>query len=207
MEPVSCFTNTKEIQMAKLKELRATAEAVGAQTAALDVAGLDASMASAELLAAVLDALRPALRAICSPVAVYSTTTGAGTTTEPSGWRGLYLAGDGPQIVGRHQLDDGAVRGRYGGERLMLRDDGQLVVLRYEGPWSNVYRETSSWTATAAVVDAGAAAGRYDVPGILDALAQALAAQARGGAPARAAKLREKAERLQALVILVRSWR
>jgi hypothetical protein len=190
----------------KLKQLRSTAAAVGKQAAALDVAGTDASLAKGELLAAVIDAIKPALRAICSKVAIGSTITDAGTTTEPASWRGLYLAGDGPCLVDRKTSPDG-IRGRWGGDRLMLRADGHLVTLRYQGPWTNVRGEVSKWTAEAIPTDAVSATGRWNLDVMIGSISNAVMAQANGASPRRAAQLRESAERIRALVVLVQSWR
>jgi hypothetical protein len=190
----------------KLKQLRSTAVAVEAQTTALDIAGTDAAVAKGELLDAVIDAIRPALRAICSQVALACAFTAEGTTTEPAPWRGVHLMGDGPWLTDRKTSPDG-IRGRWGGDRLVLRDDGQLVTLRYQGPWTSVKGEVSKWTAEAAPTDAVSAAARWDLDVIIGALSDAVMAQANGAAPERTAQLRESAERIRAHVVLVQSWR
>jgi hypothetical protein len=190
----------------KLKQLRSTAVAVEAQTTALDIAGTDAAMAKGELLDAVIDAIRPALRAICSQVALAGTFSAEGTTTEPASWRAVHLAGDGPRLTDRRMSPDG-LRGHWGGDRLVLRADGQLLILCHQGPWTSVPGEVSRWTAEATSTDAQTAAARWNLDTILGSLSDAVMAHANGAAPERTAQLRESAERIRALVVLVQSWR
>jgi hypothetical protein len=197
----SCFTNGKEIQMAKLKELRATAETVAHEKEDLEAAGRELRLERAVLLENVILALKPALPALCSSVGAAATWSPAGTNVVPAAWRGLYLAGTGPE---RH--DRSSHRGRYVGERLMLRQDGALVILVYDGPWSAVPGEVSSWRTEERVVTGAEAAEAYDIDVLIDALRRALEAQATGGSPRRAAQMRDKADRLRALQKLVGSW-
>jgi hypothetical protein len=193
--------------MTNLAAIRATAKTVAREKDDLDAAGRELRTEKAKLLESVIQALKPALPAMCSVVGLSQTYSQAGATTDPAGWRGLYLAGDGPTGFEAAVVGKKADRGRYIGERLMLRQDGVLVLLTYDGPWSTVPGEVSSWRATERVMTSVEALGSYDIETLIGALQEALAAQAGGGSPRRAAALREKAERLKALATLVRSWR
>lgn len=197
---------------AELARARAAAQDVAANHADLELAGADCRAARAEFLERFLEAVRPAARSLGGPVALAMTVSPAGTTTEPAGWRGLYLDGLGPKICNRTPVEQPGLkraawpeRGRHAGTRLLLRDDGALVELVYDGPWSNVPGETSSWRATATELAPGEALERgYKKDVILEAIGVALQAQAEGAAPVRAAELRGKAARIRAFSQLLR---
>jgi hypothetical protein len=167
----------------KLKQLRSTAAAVGAQTTALDIAGTDAAMAKGELLDAVIDAIRPALRAICSRVVTGNTVRAGICMADWASWRGVWISG----------------KDKTG---LYLTANGDFVVLRYKD-----MQVTCGWAAEEINIDATQAAADYGLPSILESLDDALDSQATGAAPTRAASLRNTAERLRALCKLVQSWR
>lgn len=207
IDPSPCFTNTKEIQMSKLKSLQEEAKIVGRHGAELDAALTNVAAARAEMMTAIVEAVRPALRALSSRVALSSHESPAGILSEPAAWRGIYLDGDGPKLTRNAPVMGGYVRGRWGGNRLMLRDDGALVVLTYDGAWTNVPGELSSWTAQAIEIDAGTAAAKYDVTAILDRLMEATMAQAKGASPRRAAEARGEAERWRQAAQIIRSSR
>ena len=194
------------------RPLRAAAEKIAAEHADLEIAAADRRQAAAEVLERLLEAVRPACRALASRVAISCTESPAGTTTEPAAWRGLFLTGTGPKLVGRTAVEQPGYareawpeRGRHGGTRLLLRDDGKLVEMAYDGPWSNVPGEVSSWRASAAVLEPIEAVARgYHLDAIAEAIGTALDAQAGGASRERAAELRAKAERLRALAQIVR---
>jgi hypothetical protein len=198
---------TTGTQLDNLKRIRATAERVERDHAELDAAGAVLHEANAALLEATVEAHRPALRALASVVGASGTSSGAGTTVEPMPWRGVWLGGEGPTLIARESAGPLMARGRHGGTRLILDTAGTFVELSYEGPWSNVPGEVSSWTASVALLNSRTVVERYNVNVILDRLAAALLAQANGVSPERAVLLREKADRIQALTKLIRSWR
>jgi hypothetical protein len=189
-----------------LTQTRALADAVGLDHAELEDSAKALREANGALLAANIDALAGALRALCSAVGVAGELSGAGYTVENAPWRGLYLAGDGPTVEGRVAAGP-HMRGRHGGARLFLDERGDLVEMTYSGPWSNVPGEVSRWKTTHVYLTYVEAAEKYGLATILDRLAAALAEQAGGASRVTAARLREKAERVLALVKLVRSWR
>ena len=183
-----------------LPELRAKAMAVAGSRTAYDAAFTNDRSARAEFLAGVIEAVRPALRAICSRVLVGSTTSPAGTTTDPAGFRGLFLTAEGPfkKTVGDNQ------RGRFEGKSLVLRDDGSLCELVYQGPWSEVRGEITKWVAEVVPRSASDVGEDWDVDDVTEWIADALRAQAKSAMPSRAKAMNEQAERLWAAVRLIR---
>lgn len=195
------------MQTEALASLRLAAETIGRDNSALEAAGAAALTQRAALLEDVIAAIRPALRAISSRVGASLTESRAGTTSEPFPWRGCYLAGSGPERVKPTLSSGDQLRARYGGKRLMLRADGVLVELSYDGPWSTVPGEVSSWKASEQTVPSTSVVARYDLEAILGELAKVLEAQSDGNAAKRAQQLAEQAERLRSLRTLLRSWR
>lgn len=195
-----------------LAYIRAAAQDIAASHADLELAGADLRGAKAAFLEKLLDAVRPCARSLGGPVAMAMTVSPAGTTTEPAGWRGLYLDGLGPKIANRTPVEQPGYaraawpeRGRHSGTRLLLRDDGELVELSYDGPWSNVPGEVSSWRATATALEPDEVLARgYKLEPICNAIGEAMDAQANGKAAAKAAELRGKANRLRGWSLLVR---
>jgi hypothetical protein len=195
-----------------IPELRAVAQRVADQHADLEQAGEAIRAEKAGIFRQVLEAVRPAARALAAPVGIGMTCGGpAGNTTEPAPWRGLYLAGQGPTLVDRVAVPQPEMkraafpeRGRHAGARLLLRADGALVELSYDGPWSSVPGELSRWVATPREVEPEDVVTRYRLEQILDELVGALYAYAEGKASVRAAELRSKANRLASLSELLR---
>lgn len=203
-----------------ITELRAVAQRVADQHADLEQAGEAIRAEKAGILRQVLEAVRPAARALAAPVGIGMTCGGrAGNTIEPASWRGLYLAGQGPTLVDRVAVPQPEMkraafpeRGRHAGARLLLRADGALVELSYDGPWSTVPGEVTKWTATPRAINDVEATKRYGLEGIFGELKDALrkAAQkdkATDGMERRAEKFNADADRVHALLTLIRSWR
>lgn len=197
----------------QLTAINQTAEQVGRAHAALDVAAAHALAARATMLREIIGAFGPSLRALASQIGRTSTTTSGGTTVEPFPWRGIYLAGDGPSTGKASEFSaQGGSRGRFFGTRLILKVDGSLVELSYDGPWSTVPGEVSKWTATDRAINDVEATKRYGLEGIFGELKDALrkAAQkdkATDGMERRAEKFNADADRVHALLTLIRSWR
>jgi hypothetical protein len=199
-------TNAKKVQ--QIGEL---ATRVGRAHEAHDQAWRAKRAADADLLVEVIEKVRPGLRAICSRVAASGTRSSAGVTTEPAVFRGVLLAGDnpvghaGPTSVAGPTENGVVARGRYGGTDLFLTEAGSLVQLRYSGNWSTVPGEVSRWGSEVVGMNAAEAAIEYPLDELMDHLAAALATQAEGATPRRIAQLSEQAERVRALLTLVRS--
>jgi len=195
-----------------ITDLRSVAEQVGRSLDALDAAGAAALAERATILHEVIQAVGPALRALASQVGLASVTTSAGTIVEPAPWRGLYLGGAGPTTGAPTVRGPISSRGRYSGTRLMLRQDGELVELVYDGPWSTVPGEVSRWKATERIVSPVEAVKTYGLDRLIGEMETALRKQFQAdktssGAERRVAKLADEADRLRALRILIRGWR
>lgn len=197
-----------------LSMIRAAADLVGRDHSALEAAGAEKLAEGATCLVEVIAMLRGAWRAMSSLVAVESTTSSAGTTTVPADWRGLVLTGDGPKQLGdtrfgvnvERAIGAKVERGRYSGTRLFLRGyDGKLIQHIYDGHWSTVPREVSSWKATEREVNAVDAVELYGLVPILTSLDTALHAQAEGKTRDRAAQLRGDAEVIRSVTNLLRA--
>jgi len=183
-------------------ELGQRAREIAHQREERDEAWADVRAANAEVLGAVLEAIRPAARSLGGQVPISCTVTPEGTSTESAPWRGLWLCGMGPAVTQKA----GDV-GRYGGSRYYLRDAGDLMILEYTGKWSTANGEASHWDASARVVSPTEVLAESALEPILDVLAKALEAQLGGASAKRAVQLKEKAERLRALSTLLRSWK
>jgi hypothetical protein len=196
-------TNAKKVQ--QIGEL---ATRVGRAHEAHDQAWRAKRAADADLLVELIEKVRPGLRAICSRVAASGTRSSAGVTTLPAVFRGVLLATDSPLPRGGPASTPDAKderRGRYGGRDLFLSEAGELVLLRYSGTWSTVPGEISRWGSEVGTITPAEAAIEYPLDELMDHLAAALATQAEGATPRRIAQLSEQAERVRALLTLVRS--
>ena len=150
--------------------IRRHAEQIGRDLAAVDAAGAAVLAEKAILLREVVTALGPALRALSSPVSVAAVVSANGITTDPAGWRGVVIAGDGPKPIVPPMIS----RGRYGGTRLILRQDGAFVELTYDGPWSAVPSEVSRWAAEVRVLGDVEVAKVYGLDAVLTAIGEAV---------------------------------
>lgn len=196
--------------------IRRQAEQIGRDLDALDAAGAAVLTEKALILSEVIKALGPALRALSSPVSIEAVQTSNGTSAVPGGWRGVFVAGDGPKTDKGDWIDfaPGASgkRGRYIGTRLILRQDGKLVELAYDGPWSSVPGEISKWKAEERVISEVEAVKLYGLDAILLELSNATRQAARTDKPGpngferRGLKLADLAERLRAVCTIIRAW-
>jgi hypothetical protein len=150
--------------------------------------------ASAELLNRVIDAVRPALRAMGSRVEIARTQSAMGVTSDSAAFRGVELWGEAP--TGRPVVIQGD------GVGFILTDHGDLVIARY------VYtgtRDATSWRATYDLVTAAKLVDQVgdDFGQVLDRIAQALKVAARDSSPAAAAAHNAQAARIEAAALLL----
>lgn len=156
--------------------------------------------AEAEVLAAAIDAARPALKAICSQVKVSHRSTNGRNGCHPVHRYGCH-AQDGLVLMDGYDQDgdSSSNRGSYSGDRLVLLVDGTLAVFERTGTWSHWQSEWSQWEATVRPIAVREAMDTYDLDPCLTAISEALAGQI-GKRDAKAA--RERAERLAAMARL-----
>lgn len=189
-----------------INELAEQAKKVGRQQTDYDEAWDAEHRARAELLQAVLDSVRPALRAICNRVVIKGTSSAAGSTTDAALWRGLLVSsepsGGGPKVV---PIAGDRHRGRYAGSDLLLNDEGVLVEIVYEGTYSNVKGEISSWEGKWCPLTCRHAITEYSADKIIDRLTTALLDSAKGASPMRTAMLLSRAEHLRAVTVMLKS--
>jgi hypothetical protein len=179
------------------KEIGAQARAVAKQREDYDAAHLEEKVARAFMLERVVDEVKPALRALCSRVAVSGVVTKSGEHTDPATFRALRLWGE-------TLLQSQFGVGHDDAVAVYLTDHGDLTSASYHGDWhpGGVWK----WEVEFALLTPGKAielAG--DVAPMLDAVARALEQEAKGAAVARTARLKEKAERIRAAALLMRS--
>lgn len=200
-----------------LEGLAARADEVADVFDRSQAANQDNALAEAELLAAVMAVVAPALPALSDRVAIRQTTTSLGTTADYASWRGVhigsfrYLKRDGaleaPGPVPTRHADDPA-RGTFAGVDLFAAQDGPvgaLWELTYAGPWSSVPGEVSRWQAKVAPVDVREACVNYGVGAIVEAISRALDREGTHRREERSGRLRARAERLRAISTLVKA--
>jgi hypothetical protein len=187
-----------------LRELGDQARVVGKQDDERRAAIKSDRDSKAELLEAVVDAVRPALRAIATRVQLDAAGTRCadrnGLLVGTKKTKEEYVVG--PVV---RPISGDPLRGRYGGEDLFLMEDGGFFEVTYDGPWSKVAGEKSGWQGIGVPVGAAEVVAGYDLGSILDEVEEELVAQAGGGAARATARAWASAERIHAIAVLVRA--
>lgn len=197
---------TQKDETAKLlHDLGDRARRVARDRSDYDGAYNEAKAARADLLTAIIDAVKPALPALCSGVPLLWSYP---KISEGPVIRALQLTQPrGPAFPVRFALATDSRRGRYGGTALYLTDHGQLIDMSFDGPWSDVPGEVSSWEAKWSPLTAQQATEEYDIHEIIDRLTTALVEEAKGKRPMRTASLLTRARQLQALTTMLRGMK
>lgn len=190
-----------------LQAIRGKAEMAEALASAQERAVEDERAAEAELLAAVVAAVRPAIRALSYRIHEgYRSWWVDNVMTDeeytPSKHRGVTVAGCGPE-----RDYPSADRGHFEGERLILVADyaRPFVLVTYRGKWSRWQGESDKWEASflpltcREVIDRG-----EDVGTIVESLSTALDKQLDGGRKKATAAAAERAARFRALTLLLK---
>lgn len=190
--------------MTDINQITETATKAAANAAELESA-IDAERsAEADVLTAAIEAARPALRAICSRMVSRDTdfhiadVNKARSVVEYHAERGLHLAGAANGERDQPRDNDGG----YEGEGLFLLSDGSLARRTWSGAWSKWQGATDDLRSTLAPITVREAMDEWDLDDCLKNLHEALSKAADGKAPERAAKARERADRLRALLTL-----
>jgi hypothetical protein len=165
--------------------------------------------AAAALLRGVVEAVRPALRAVASRIQVREVNEWRGATTFATteedfldGPGGLIVSAAAPGPV----RDDNRLRsGRYEGECLFLLPDGTWLELTYDGQWSNWVGAGRWWKAQARAMTDLEVAGAYEVEEIVARIQRAMET-AQGSRTTATARMRERAQKLAALATLL-GWK
>ena len=153
----------------------------------------DERQAAAGVLAQIVDAVRPALKALSSRLLKEERTwwpDNAAPTTDKTyhAERGVILAGDGPE-----RDHPRANQGAIVGEALALLEDGTFARLDWSGNWSNWQGATSTEQSALTTMSALDVVGDYDLDAIAEALADRLDAQLAGRATKTTATARARA--------------
>lgn len=187
-----------------LRELGEQARVVGKQDDERRAAIRADRDSKAELLDAVVKALRPALRALATRVQLdiedVRRADRLGLLIGTKKTKASYAAG--PVI---RPISGDPNRGRYGGEDLFLMEDGSFFEVTYDGPWSKVAGEKSGWQGIGVTIGTAEVVAGYDVANVLDEIQAALATQAAGGAARATERAWASAERIHAIALLVRA--
>ena len=164
--------------------------------------------AEAALLEKIVDAVRPALKALSSRLKASertwwptSTETATERTDHPE--RGIKVDGDGP-VRDHPRANDGAVSG----QDLVLLEDGTFAVLDWSGNWTRWQGRTSSEESTLTRITARDVVENYDAENIAQTLVDRLEAQVKGKAPKTTQAARDRAEKLRSVSTLLggRKW-
>lgn len=162
-------------------QLKQQATAVATMRERYDAAGEAVKVASAELLEAVVDAVKPALKAICNRVdAAWSEDEQKAT---PATFRGFWMWG------------------QTGKASIYLTDRGDLVGAKYSCYPSGDWTAEFDLLTSRQVVDVLGA----DLAKALDLIGLGLAAQAKGDAAKQTKAFDVRAERIRAAAILLRT--
>lgn len=189
-----------------IQKIAQQAPAVADEHAALEAAAAESDTAEAALLASVIEAVRPALRALASRVLVGEVTHGAGshlcrTSKTYASWRGVLVAGDDEAEDDDSRQNDGA----YEGTGLYLDTEGILREVSWSGHWSRWQGSTRRAEGAERRVTPYSVVQEWQagtVATIVESLSRALAAQ--NGTRGKATKAAtERASRFRALAALL----
>ena len=187
--------------------LAALAAKVADQHGTMQAAIADAREAEAQLLAQIVDAVRPALKALSSRIKASERTwwpTSTETATEKSYHpeRGIFLDGTGPERD-HPRANDGAILGRD----LFLLDDATFAVLDWSGNWTRWQGRTSEETSTLTRITLRDVVDEWDAETIAADLADRLQAQVEGKAPKTTQAARDRATKLRSVSTLLAGGR
>lgn len=175
-------------------KIKALTESVAAQAEKLDASIAEERAAEAGLLEAVIVSVRPALRALSNRLLERRETTADGVLTVS------FLPFRGLVLVNNEQ----AVNGKWEGASLVVVEDGGLVELIVGGHYSvSAAGSLLQWAFRG--LTPAAAAKRYSVRACVEVLAEKLTEYANGNAGKTAAKAMAQADRLRAVITLLKA--
>lgn len=187
-----------------LEELGARAEQVAADYAKRQTAHEEQLAAEAALLTAVIERVRPALRALGERPIVHrrSTADRVDDVEERHALRMVCLTDDRfrPERLGAPQNS----RGKYGKCDLGLAEDGSLYELTYSGHWSAWQGEADEWTAEVALVSPKQVAADYKVESLAAQISELLDKQLAGKSAQTTQAALDRAEKMRAIAALAK---
>jgi hypothetical protein len=159
-----------------IKSIEEKAQTVAAEFAEATNAQMAALKAEAALLEHVVEAVKPALKAISSRPEIaertwWPTNTYATTETTRADWKGLLVSGRGVE-----EDHPSANIGNYVGEALYLTVEGKFVLHTFTGAWSRWQGAASKWgVEDEAHLDLLEVVESYNATDIIAAINEALA--------------------------------
>jgi hypothetical protein len=186
-----------------VEKIATLSRSVAEQHATMEAAFDEERAAEEELLEKLVDAVRPALRALSSRLKASETTlwpTSTETSTEKTSHpeRGVRLDGNGPERD-HPRANDGSI----GGTDLVLLDDGTFARLDWTGTWTRWQGRTSEETSTLTRITLRDVVETWDVDEIAATLSERLEAQLAGRATKTTAASKDRAEKLRAVAALL----
>lgn len=161
--------------------------------------------ADAQVLAVVIEMVKPALRAIASRIQATEETVWVNGNTQTETHRtwtkvsGVRVIGEGPVDYNRRDND-----GRTGGVDVFLATSGELIRVEYTGRWTRWQGSRSHWEAEWSTLPLDAYARNHSVTLFLTALRDALRQEVRGGRVSAAGARMERAAKVEALLALLK---
>jgi len=189
-----------------LNQIETLAKTVEAQHVALVSAIAEENKADALLLEAVIAKLGGALPALCSRPKIEYRCTGLATdsqreSSKRAAWRGMCVSDKWPGAIEDNPRSNS---GAYEGTDLFIRDDGSFVELEYTGSWSRWQGSISAWESSERELTIQEVASEYEINPIVGHILRHLSEYANGNASKRAAQARERAEKIGALLHLLK---
>lgn len=176
---------------------------VAAQHDEMTAAVEEERAAEERLLGQLVEAVRPALRALSSRLLESERVwwpDNISTATEKSYHeeRGVRLAGSGPERD-HPRANDGAIEGTD----LVLLESGDFVRVDWSGSWTRWQGRTSHEESALTRLSLADVVAGWDVDDVSRALVERLEAQVNGRAPKTTAAAKDRAEKLRAVVALL----
>ena len=189
------------------RRLAELAPAVERQHAEMTSAFEEEQTAEVELLAQLVETVRPALRALSSRLKASekvwwpdNVSTATEKTFHPE--RGVLVAGSGPERD-HPRANDGGIEGTD----LALLEDGTFARLDWSGSWTRWQGRTSEETSTLTRISLLDVVETWDVDEIARVLVDRLEAQLSGKATKTTAAARDRAEKLRSVSTLLAGGR
>ena len=186
-----------------VEKITTLSRSVAEQHATMETAIAEERAAEEELLEKVVDAVRPALKALSSRILATERTwwpTSVETATDKSFHpeRGVRLDGNGP-VRDHPRANDGAVEG----EDLVLLEDGTFARLDWSGTWTRWQGRTSEETSTLTRLTLAEVVETWDVDQLAARLHELLEQHLAGRATKTTASARERTAKLRAVSALL----
>lgn len=194
---------TKQVEM--VNEIVALSKTAAENLALAEDAKEREARADAQVLAVVIEMVKPSLRALATRIQVSEETRWVNgnmqteTQVEYAKVAGVRIEGSGPMDRNRRDND-----GRTDGVDVFLCTNGELVRVEYSGRWSRWQGASSRWEAEWSTLPLDAYIRTYSLSSFLISLRDALRKEALGNRAAQAKSRTERAAKVEALLALLK---